>query len=132
MNQTTLYLAKLLGLVLLALGVSMLVQGQNTIDVWIGLVHSAPLVYVVGVATVAAGFAIVLAHNIWRGALAITVTVLGWLTLVKGITALVLRADLAIGTFTALAYDRFYYVYSGIWLLLGAYLTIAGFRYQKS
>lgn len=24
------------------------------------------------------------------------------------------------------------YVYSGIWLLLGAYLTIAGFRYQKS
>jgi hypothetical protein len=132
MNQTTLYLAKLLGLFLLTLGISMLIQRQNTIDIWIALIHSAPLVYILGIATVAAGLAMVLTHNVWRGGLAITVTVLGWLTLLKGIAALVLPADAATSTFAALAYDRFFYVYAGIWLLLGAYLTIGGFRYQKS
>jgi hypothetical protein len=129
MSQMTLYLAKLFGLFLLILGISALVQRQNTIDLWVALVHNATLIYVVSIVTIAAGLATVLAHNVWRGgAVPILVTVLGWLTLLKGITALVLPADLATQTFAALNYDQYFYLYSGVWLVLGAYLTFAGFR----
>ena len=84
MSQTTIYLARLFGLFLLTLGVSMLVQKRNTIDVWIALVHNLPLVYVVSLVTIAAGLATVLSHNVWRGgALPVVVTLLGWITLAR-------------------------------------------------
>jgi hypothetical protein len=129
MSQKTTYLAKLFGLFLLILGISMLVQRENAIFLWIALVHNAALVYVVSLITIAAGLAIVLAHNVWSGgALPIVVTLLGWITLIKGVFALLLPRDLAMDTFTALAYDEYFYVYVIICLVLGAYLTFAGFR----
>ncbi|HTZ53997.1 MAG TPA: hypothetical protein VMB20_02955 [Candidatus Acidoferrum sp.] len=129
MSQTTLYLAKLFGLFLLILGISMLVQRQNTIAIWIALVHNLPLIYVVSLVTIAAGLAVVLAHNRWRGgAPPVVVTLLGWVTLLKGVSALVLPADLAMQAFALLSYDRYFYIYTCIWLVLGAYLTVAGFR----
>lgn len=132
MSQKTSYLAKLFGLFLLILGISMLVQREDTIFLWIALVHNAALVYVVSLVTIAAGLAVVLAHNVWSGgALPIVVTLLGGITLLKGIFALVLPRDLAMDTFTAIAYDQYFYVYIVICLVLGAYLTIAGFRHPS-
>ncbi|MGB6987584.1 MAG: hypothetical protein WBD74_16550 [Candidatus Aquilonibacter sp.] len=129
MSQATIYLAKLFGLFLLILDLSMFVQRQNTIDTWVALVHSAPLIYVVSLVTIAAGLAVVLAHNRWRGgALPVVVTLLGWITLLKGVFALVLPADLAMQVFASLNYDRYFYIYACIWLVLGAYLTVGGFR----
>jgi hypothetical protein len=52
MSQATIYLAKLFGLFLLILDLSMFVQRQNTIDTWVALVHSAPLIYVVSLVTI--------------------------------------------------------------------------------
>jgi hypothetical protein len=129
MSQATIYLAKLFGLFLLILDLSMFVQRQNTIDTWVALVHSAPLIYVVSLVTIAAGLAVVLAHTTWRGgALPVVVTLLGWITLLKGVSALLLPADLAMQVFASLNYDRYFYVYACIWLVLGAYLTVSGFR----
>jgi hypothetical protein len=77
MSSATPYLTKLLGLFLLSVGISIIVQGQNTLDVWATLLRNLPLVYVVGLVAVAAGLAMVLSHNVWKGgALPITVTVL--------------------------------------------------------
>jgi hypothetical protein len=129
MSQATIYLAKLLGLFLLIMGISMVVQQENTLHLWFALVNNLALVYVVGLFTVAAGLAMVLSHNIWRGgALPIVVTLLCWITLLKGITALVLPIELARASFAALEYDRLLYVYIVIWFVLGIYLTVAGFR----
>ncbi len=129
MSQATIYLAKLFGLFLLILALAMLMQRQNTIDIWVALVHNLPLIYVVSLVTIAAGLAVVLAHNVWRGgALPVVVTLLGWVTLLKGVSALVLPADLAMRAFAGLHYDRYFYVYACIWLVLGAYLTVGGFR----
>jgi hypothetical protein len=51
------------------------------------------MMLVLGVSTLAAGLAMVLAHNIWSGdALAVIVTLMGWLTLalIKGLLFLLL------------------------------------------
>ena len=88
-----------------------------------------PLLLFVEVLGLAAGLAVVLGHNIWSGGvLSVVVTLLGWLMLLRGAALLALSSDATIKLFNALRYeDRFYY-YMGGTLLLGLYLTIAGFR----
>jgi NADH:ubiquinone oxidoreductase subunit 5 (subunit L)/multisubunit Na+/H+ antiporter MnhA subunit len=71
----------------------------------------------------------VLAHNVWSGsARAIIVTVIGWLTLIKGLLFLFLPAGVEAELyFNGLHYDRFFYAYILFALALGAYLTYGGF-----
>lgn len=129
MSKTTVYLARLLGLFLLIMGISMLVQGQNTVATWIALIHDLPLVYFAGLSALAAGIAMVLSHNIWRGGLLpVIVSILAWITLLKGVFTLMLPGDLALQAIAGPLLDRYYYFYIVIWLVLGAYLTIEGYR----
>ena len=86
MSTRTLFLSRLLGLYFLLIALSMVTHKQVTIDMVVALVHNAPLLFFMGIVIVAAGLAIVLAHNIWSGgALPITITILGWLALLKGL-----------------------------------------------
>ncbi|HEX8806806.1 MAG TPA: hypothetical protein VF741_07645, partial [Candidatus Aquilonibacter sp.] len=81
MSKATVYLARLLGLFLLIMGISMVVQGPNTVATWIALIHDLPLVYFAGLSALAAGIAMVLSHNIWRGGLLpVIVSILAWIT----------------------------------------------------
>jgi hypothetical protein len=128
-STSTLYLARLIGLFLLALGISMIVQPQATIETWIALVRDPSMVYVLGMITTAAGLAMVLSHNVWRGgALPIAITLIGWLTLLKGIAALCLHAESAGRVFEMFHYVAFFYPYALVCIVSGVCLAIAGFR----
>jgi len=129
MTRRTVFLAKLLGLFCILIGLEMIVQK----DTWIGavtqLMKDPPSLLLAGVIALGIGLAMVLGHNVWRGGtLAVVVTILGWLSLVKGL-ALLLTLSLAASQayYAALHYEQFYYAYVGITLLIGAYLTYAGF-----
>ena len=80
--------------------------------------------------TLAAGLALVLAHNIWSGgALVVIVTVVGWVTLIKGLFFLFLPPGMEAGFFLRqLHYQELFYLYGCISLGLGGYLTYGGFR----
>lgn len=129
MSTRTIFLSRLLGLYFLLIALSMVTHKQVTIDMVVALVHNAPLLFFMGIVIVAAGLAIVLAHNIWSGgALPIIVTILGWLALLKGLFFLFpppAAADLYLGT---LHYAQYFYFYASFTLVLGAYLTYSGFK----
>jgi hypothetical protein len=55
-------------------------------------------------------------------------TLVGWISLIKGLIFMFLSLDAAVNYFAALHYERFFYVYAGIDLILSAYLVYAGFR----
>jgi hypothetical protein len=78
---------------------------------------------------VTAGLAIVLAHNVWSGgALPIMVTLLGWASLIKGTLLLVLSTETESRVFiVGLHYEHHPNLYAAFMLLLGAYMTYAGF-----
>jgi len=85
------------------------------------LVADAPLVLIVGVFTLFGGLAIVLLHNYWSGgALTVIITLLGWLTSIKAVLLLVLPSTRLSPTYILLS--------GSLTLLLGIYLTVAGFR----
>jgi hypothetical protein len=87
------------------------------------------MMLILGVITLAAGLAMVLAHNIWSGgALAVVVTLVGWITLIKSLFFLFLPPELEAKFFLEqLHYQELFYLYGAVSLFLGIYLTYGGF-----
>jgi hypothetical protein len=85
---------------------------------------------ILGIITLAAGLATVLAHNIWSGsALAVVVTIVGWMALIKSLFFLFLLPEMEAGVFLLrIHYQQFFYLDAAISLVLGVYLTYAGFK----
>ena len=130
MPARTIFLAKLIGLYCIVIAIAMSLDKPATVNAVVALVGSPPLVFIVGLIVVAAGLAMVLSHNVWRGsALAVAVTIIGWLTLVKGALFLFTPAPAAGGFIVwGAAYERWFYLDVALAFALGIYLTYAGFR----
>jgi hypothetical protein len=68
LSGRTIFLARLLGLFLIVIGLSMLVETRANYEYAVTtILGDPPLALLVSVITVAEGLAMVLAHNIWRG-----------------------------------------------------------------
>jgi hypothetical protein len=129
MLSRTLFLARLIGLFLIVVSLAMLVQKQGLETAMAALVHDRAALLVVAMLGLLAGLAMILAHNVWSGGvLPVTVTVIGWLLLLRNALILVLPAGALVALFDALHIERLYYLYAGIDLLIGVLLAGAGFR----
>jgi hypothetical protein len=128
MLPRTIFLSRLLGLYSVLVGLAMVAHRQATIETIRAMMHNAPVLYVVGVIALAAGLAMVLGHNVWHGGvLPVVVTLVGWLSLIKGLVILFLPAQLAGRCLLGGHYELHFYLNAAIAIILGAYLTYAGF-----
>jgi hypothetical protein len=128
MFPLTIFLGKLLGLYCIVLALTMMARKQSAIATMNALIRNPPLLFFVEVICLAAGLAMVLGHNIWSGgALPVVVTLVGWLMTIRGAVLLALPQDAVIKLFKALRYEKLFYVYMGTTLILGLFLTFAGF-----
>ena len=134
MSLTTRFLCRLLGLYCLIIGVAMIARPQATMHTVTLLLVDPPLLYVLGVILIFAGLAMVLVHNLWRGGVApVVVTVIGWLTLAKGLLLIGAAPMPAASLYLEqLRYQQLYPLYTVLTLALGAYLSYAGFRGARS
>jgi putative exporter of polyketide antibiotics len=131
MAPRTLFLCRLLGLFCLLAGLTMLIRGREVGELVIAaLLHNAPLMFIVGLLMLLGGLALVLLHNVWTGGvLPVVVTLIGWLTLAKGLLLISLSPEGAAQFYLGdLRYAQLYYVYAAFSLLIGAGLTYGGFR----
>lgn len=129
MSPRTLFLARLIGLYFIVAALAMFLRGPAIVGTVTLLLRDVPLMFFVGVVTLAAGLATVLAHNVWSGgALAVIVTVIAWATLVKGALFLILTPGAEEALFLkGLHYQEYFRMYAGISLAVGVYLTYGGF-----
>lgn len=130
MSPRTIFLSRVLGLYCVLVGLSMVTHRRATVETIKALVHNPPVLYVAGVIALAAGLAIVLGHNVWSGgALPVVVTLVGWISLIKGLLILFLPVEAAGGFFLGgLHYEQRFYLNAAIALIFGVYLTYGGFR----
>ena len=130
MSPRTLFLSRLIGLYCIVVGLSMMARRQAMLGTVNALLQNPSMMLILGVIALGAGLAMVLAHNIWSGGtLAVVVTIIGWLTLIKGLLFLFLSPETEAGVFLGqLHFQQLFYFYGGILLLLGIYLTYIGFR----
>ncbi|HXY07222.1 MAG TPA: hypothetical protein VEI52_05140 [Terriglobales bacterium] len=100
MSPRTLFLSKLIGLYCIVIALSMMTRRQATVETVTALLQNPSMMLIVGIITLAAGLAMVLAHNVWSGgALAVVVTLVGWITLIKGLLFLFLPPEMEAGLF---------------------------------
>jgi hypothetical protein len=81
---TSVFLARLLGPLLLVVGVGILINPKPFHTMASEVIRSVTLVYLFGLFDFAAGLAIVLTHNIWAANWRVLITLLGWLMLIRG------------------------------------------------
>jgi hypothetical protein len=130
MSARTTFLSKLIGLYLILISLAMIVHKQATVMSMNALVQNTPVLFVVGVIAAAAGLAMVLGHNVWRGGvLPVVVTLTGWLMLIKASMLLFMSPEAVYGTLLAgIHFEQLFYFYLAFVLLLGICLTYGGFK----
>jgi hypothetical protein len=107
----------------------MIARAQATVEIMKAIIGNPPLLFIAGLLGTTAGLAIVLSHNVWSGGvLPVVVTLFGWASLLKGVLLLVLSPEMESRVFLAgLQYERHPNLYTAFLLLIGIYLTYAGF-----
>src|SRR6266516_2984672 len=122
MSPRTVFLARLIGLFALLLSLAELLRKQATVETAAALVRDRPLLFILAMLGV-------LAHNVWSGgALPVVVTLFGWILLIRGALLLFLSPEAVAGWIDFLHFEQLFYLYAGITLVLGLYLTYAGFK----
>ena len=81
---TSLFLARLLGPLLIVVGASLLLNPKLFRAMAGEIVASVTLVYLFGIFDFTAGLAIVLVHNVWLPSWRLIITLLGWLLVLRG------------------------------------------------
>lgn len=133
MVPRTRFLSRLIGLYCILIPLSMAVHKQAALEMVTALMHNAPLLFLVSWIAVVAGLALVLGHNVWSGgALPVVVTLIGWMSLAKGLLLLFLSPQAASEFFLGgFHYEQGFYFYTGFSILLGIFLTVMSFASKE-
>ncbi len=82
--QTSVFLAKLIGPVLVASGIALLVSAATYRRVVDEFAASPALIMLSGVIVLPAGLVIVILHNVWTADWRVIITIIGWLCVIGG------------------------------------------------
>ncbi len=125
MSRLTVFLARFIGLFTVVLVVAFLVRGSAGVE---AAVADGPVMLVYAIISLATGVAMILGHNVWSGgALPVVVTLVGWLILAKGLMLLFVTPEALQQIFDHMHYGEHYYLYLAPSLVVGLYLSWAGF-----
>jgi hypothetical protein len=128
MQESTVFLSRLIGLVALIVAVPMILDKQSMLETFGAVLDNHGLMLLLGIASVVAGVAIVLLHNVWnKGIWPLVITLCGWLLLLRGILILFLPTDVLSGLIDTLRLKDYFYIYAVLPLIIGAYLCLRGF-----
>jgi hypothetical protein len=87
--DTSLFLAKLLGPILLSISAAVLINQVNTREMATDFLQHRGLIFLTGILTLTAGLAIVLTHNVWEWRWPVIITIFGWLSVIGGVFRIV-------------------------------------------
>jgi hypothetical protein len=126
--QRSIYLAKLIGPVFVAIGVGVLFNAPIFRILAEQFLSSYALIFLAGLITLTAGIALVLAHNVWTPDWRVIITILGWLSVIGGALRIVApNLVVRIGS-AVIIYGTAWQMFAGVLVLaLGCVLSYFGF-----
>jgi hypothetical protein len=124
---TSIFLAKLIGPLALALGFGVLFNRDALRAVLDEFIRNRAILFLAGLITFPAGLAIVLTHNVWVADWPVIITIAGWLTAFSG--AIRILAPEGAIRYGRRAYERPNgpLFSAAIWIALGAVLCFFGY-----
>lgn len=92
--DTTIILAEVLGMTYVVLGLSMVLNKRATESAVVSLVENKGVTWLAGLVTLLLGSFMLSLNNVWTSGLPLYITILGWLTFIKG-SVIILFPDFA-------------------------------------
>jgi len=125
--ETSLFLAQLIGPVLIVIGVGLLLKKTEFREMATDFLSSRALIFVSGLLTLVTGLAIVLTHNVWEFNWPVIITILGWLSVFGGVFRILFPDSVqSMGT-SMLDKPATMTVSGAIQIVLGLWLSYVGY-----
>jgi hypothetical protein len=123
----SIWIAKFLGPVMLAVAVPMIATPVRLLETSKRFLADSPLVLISGVLAMMAGLSIVNTHNTWKWNWTVIITLFGWALVLSGVSRIV--APAVVDKVGSSMMDRpvATRVVGALWALLGAFLTLKGY-----
>lgn len=86
--QTSLFIAKLLGPMLLVVGVALLIRPEAFRALLREFIASGALMYMAGFFGLLGGLALLLVHNVWAFDWQVLITLIGWASLIRALVTI--------------------------------------------
>ena len=122
------FVARILGPVLVTVGIGLLLEGDTFRTMADEFLHSAALIYLSGVITLTLGLAIIDVHHLWVRDWRVLVTIFGWLFLIGGIFRVLAPSLMQRVGEPLIAHQRWPLAGAIVTLALGAFLTVMGYQ----
>lgn len=133
MDPLTVYLARLFGLGCLLMCAVFVARPKGSLAAITSMMESRGALLVTGIATMTAGLAAVIGHNVWSGgALTVVVTVLCWVSLIKGFAILAAPPEFLAALYRWMGYPGSFRLVMAIAAALSLWLTWAAFTAQPA
>jgi hypothetical protein len=127
--SNSIFLARLIGPVLLVTGISVLIYQREFRDMSAEVLASRALMFISGFILMPAGLAIVLTHNVWAADWRVLITILGWLTAIGGALRLLGPQFVQRAGHGFLRQTRSTLIAAAIWVVIGLVLCFFGYRH---
>ena len=121
------YLAKVIGLYFFVVSFGLLINGKNLKPILIDFLKSPPLVFLSGFLALIIGLLLITSHNIWVMGWPVLITIIGWLSLIKGVVRVICPQFVVTKVQKWIENDTFYYITCFIVLFIGLILIYYGY-----
>ena len=125
--DTSIFLEKLVGPMMLAMGLFVAFNPQRIRRVGREFIDSEALMFMSGIIALAAGLAIVITHNVWEANWRTLITLTGWIAVFAGIARMFLPIGMKTLGDTMLEKTFMTAVPGALTAIVGGYLTYQGF-----
>ena len=125
--QTSLFLARLIGPVMLVIGLAVFTNQRAFREMAEEFMASRALMFLSGLLLMPAGLAIVLTHNVWTADWRVLITLLGWLIAIGGALRLFGPLFVAKAGHAMLNQPYFTSIAAAIWVVLGLLFCFFGY-----
>ncbi len=126
--ELTILLLKFWGFYLFLMGLSVLINKSTWKSFVSELSSNKHFTFLAGIFALIIGMLVVSYHNVWSGGFdVVIVTILGWLSLVKGVGYLLFPSKAVASIARKFMEGSFITPWAAIILILGAYMLLSGF-----
>jgi uncharacterized membrane protein len=133
MSPRTMFLAKVIGLFLLCMAASLVLNKASMLAALAATVREPEILLAYSIVFLLVGLAMVIGHSVWSGpTTAIIVTLLGWAILMKSLLLLFVPSGVMVSLYGLVRFADFSSVYAAVIAVIGLYLAYRGFRAPRT
>ena len=126
--HTSIFLARLIGPVMVSVGLAVLFNQNGFRDLAREFVQSRALIFLSGLVILPAGIAIILVHNIWTMSGSLMITLFGWITAITSAVRVIAPQFVMTRGSAMVQRPKMPLIAGAIWTVAGLLFCLYGYR----